>query len=620
MPVWKPSRRAVLAVLGVGAAAGGAGLWLAAGKLRDRRWSRAVSRSQPFAPSVFVAVDPKGMTTVWVPRSEMGQGVLTALPMLVAEELDADWSKVRVEQAPADASHDYGPLFTAASASVRSMFDELRRAGAAARAMLVAAAADRWSVAASRCRTRAGVVEHPATGRKAGYGELAEEAADARVPLRVRLKTPDQFRLIGNALPRLDVPAKVTGQARFGLDARRPGMLYAVVARPPTWGAKLASPSWTTRARAPSPASSQVVTIEGGVAVVADSSWAALQGRDALDVQWTGGLAPALSDADIARTLAERAGKPGAVAHATGDAAAELARELGTARRCRPRYSLPYLAHVPMEPLNCLAEVPRDGAAAARCGRRPRIPTAPGRPPPGWPASRWPASPCTPPCWAAASAGAPSPTRWPRRWSCRRRPGARSRCCGRARTTSATTASARPRCTGWTGALDAAGTPIAWSHHLVSPSIGGVDSDGGQVDSIATDGATDWPYAIPHVRVQWSSVDLPVPVGDLALGRLLVQHLRGREFPGRAGPRRRPGPAGPAPPAAGGRAPPARLRGPGRPARRLGTAARRRPRPGPGRQRLLRQLRRPGGRGVAGSRPAARASTGSGSPPTAAWW
>ena len=508
MAVWKVNRRAVLAVLGVGAVAGGAGLWLAAGKLRDRRWSRAVTRSQRYAPSVFVAIDPTGMVTVWVPRSEMGQGVLTALPMLVAEELDADWSKVRVEQAPADGRHDYGPLFTAASASVRSSFDELRKAGAAARAMLVAAAADRWSVPVSRCRTRAGVVEHPATGRKASYGELVVEATEARVPLRVRLKTPEQFRLIGTALPRLDVPAKVTGQAQFGMDVRRPGMLHAVVARPPTWGAKL-GPVDDTRARAV-PGVSQVVTIEGGVAVVADTSWAALKGRDALDIKWTGGLAPALSDADIARTLADRAGKPGAVAHAAGDAGAELAKP--GARRLEASYSLPYLAHVPMEPLNCLAEVNRgenrcevwaptqdpDGvrATAARVAKVPLDgvavhPTLIG----GGFGRRTIPDEVAEAVEISLKTGRPIQVLWSREDDIRY---------DRFRETSLHRLA---------GALDAGGAPIAWSHHLVSPSIGGVDSDGGQVDSIATDGAADWPYAIPNVRVEWSSAALPVPVG-----------------------------------------------------------------------------------------------------------
>jgi isoquinoline 1-oxidoreductase beta subunit len=511
MAVWKLNRRAVLAALGVGAVAGGAGLWLAAGKLRDRRWSRAVTRSQGFAPSVFVAIDPTGLVTVWVPRSEMGQGVLTALPMLVAEELDADWSKLRVEQAPADGRHDYGPLFTAASASVRSTFDELRKAGAAARAMLVAAAADRWSVPVSRCRTRAGVVEHPATGRKAGYGELVLEAAEARVPLRVRLKTPDQFRLIGTALPRLDVPAKVTGQAQFGMDVRRPGMLHAVVARPSTWGAKLESTGQVDDSKARAvPGVRQVVTIEGGVAVVADSSWAALQGRDALDIKWTGGLAPALSDADIARTLADRAGKPGAVARAAGDAGAELARP--GARRLEASYSLPYLAHVPMEPLNCLAEVNRgenrcevwaptqdpDGvrATAARVANVPLDnvavhPTLLG----GGFGRRTIPDEVAEAVEISLKTGRPIQVLWSREDDIRH---------DRFRETSLHRLA---------GALDAGGAPIAWSHHLVSPSISGVDSDGGQVDSIATDGAADWPYAIPNVHVEWSSAALPVPVG-----------------------------------------------------------------------------------------------------------
>jgi isoquinoline 1-oxidoreductase beta subunit len=332
------------------------------------------------------------------------------------------------------------------------------------------------------------------------------------VPLRVRLKTPDQFRLIGSALPRLDVPAKVTGQARFGLDARRPGMLYAVVARPPTWGAKLASADKLDDQRARAvPGVQQVIPIEGGVAVLADSSWAALQGRDALDVQWTGGIAPTLSDADIARTLAERAGKPGAVARVTGDAAAELAR---STKKLEATFTLPYLAHVPMEPLNCLAEVNKHQGQEARCevwaptqdpdGARATAARVAGVPLAGVTVHttllgggfgrRTVPDEVAEAVELSAKIGRPVQVLWSREDDIRH---------DRFREASLHRL---------TGALAAAGMPIAWSHHLVSPSIGGVDSDSGQVDSIATDGATDWPYAIPHARVEWSSVDLPVPV------------------------------------------------------------------------------------------------------------
>ena len=505
MALRKPSRRTILASLGATAlAGGGAGLWLAAGKLRNRRWSRAVAREQAFAPNVFLAIDVTGITSIWVPRSEMGQGVLTALAMLVAEELDADWSKVRVQQATADGQYDYGSLFTAASASVRSMFTELRQAGAAARSMLVAAASARFEVSASECHSQAGVVEHGPSGRRLSYGELAEAAARARVPLRPRLKSPEQFRLIGKPVPRVDIPAKVTGQAVFGVDVRRPDLLRAVVARPPRWGARLLEVD-DSAARAVAGVR-RVVTIEAGVAVLADSSWAALRGRQALRLRWDAGPHAELSDAHIAATLRRLADGPGVPVRSEGDASV-LAR---APRPITATRMLPYLAHVPMEPLNCVAHVADGGCQVWAPTQDPEGVRATAARVAGVPVAKVVVHPTllgggfgrrTIPDEVAeavalsAAAGVPVQVLWSREDDVRY---------DRFREASYHKLSA---------ALGADGTPVAWRHHLVSPSIQGKRSEAGEMDTIATDGARDLPYAIANIDVRWSSAELPVPVG-----------------------------------------------------------------------------------------------------------
>ncbi|HVZ78633.1 MAG TPA: molybdopterin cofactor-binding domain-containing protein, partial [Gemmatimonadaceae bacterium] len=199
------------------------------GRVRDADWT----------PNLYLSIDAQGVVRIMSHKSEMGQGVWTALPMIVAEELDADWSKVRVERAPTNGKYQTS---TGGSTSVRTSWTPLRNAGATARAMLVAAAARQWGVPASECRTEAGVVSH-ASGKRATYGELAAAAAQVPVPAasEVRLKSPADYRIIGKATPRLDLPAKVNGEMKFGIDTRVPGMLYASVARCPVIGGSIRS-------------------------------------------------------------------------------------------------------------------------------------------------------------------------------------------------------------------------------------------------------------------------------------------------------------------------------------------------------------------------------------------
>ena len=244
----------------------------------------------PAQLNAWMLISPDDTVTIMIDKSEMGQGILTALCMIAAEELDCDWKKIRTEFAPA-AKEYFNPAFgmqgTGGSSSVRSSWDPMRKAGAAARDMLLQAAAQKWGVDKSACRTENGVIFHDATKRKLTYGSVAEAASKLPVPQDVPLKDPKEYRIIGKPTKRLDTPDKVNGRAEFGMDVRRPGMLYAVVARCPVFGGKVASFD-ATKAKAV-PGVKNVVQISSGIAVVADNTWTAMQGRRALDVKWDEG-------------------------------------------------------------------------------------------------------------------------------------------------------------------------------------------------------------------------------------------------------------------------------------------------------------------------------------------
>lgn len=319
----------------------------------------AAAAGAPFAPNAFLRIGTDDTVTVIVNHSEMGQGVHTSLPMVVADELDADWSTIRIEAAPVDPAYNhtaFGTQMTGGSSSTWSEWDRLRQAGAVARAMLVAAAAGTWKAAPADCRTESGHVIHTSSGRRLSYGRLAEKASGMTPPPTVALKAPKDFTLIGRPVKRLDTPGKVDGSARFGLDVRLPGMLVAVVARPPVFGGKLRGFD-AAKAKAV-PGVRQVIPIERGVAVVADGYWPASKGRRALRIDWDDGpLAGLDSEAQRGeyRALLEQ---PGAVARKEGDVTAMMGR---SARKLEAEYELPYLAHAMMEPLNCVADVRPDG-------------------------------------------------------------------------------------------------------------------------------------------------------------------------------------------------------------------------------------------------------------------
>ena len=306
--------------------------------------------AKPFKPNAWIEIRPDGVVTIWTGRSEMGQGVKTAMPMIVAEELEADWTRVQVAQADADPA--YGDQFTVGSRSVRSGFEPLRQAGAAAREMLVGAAALTWKVPREACRARNGMVEHVATGRRLGYGDLAALAATLPVPADPPLKPSSEFRILGTRVPRVDTPDKVDGAAVFGLDVRVPGMVYATVARCPVFGGRVKS--FDPAPALAVPGVQRVVQISSGVAVVADRTWAAFAGKKALKIEWDEGKVAQWSSDGIWRAFAAAAARSGEVVRTVGDVDAGLK---GAARTVEATYQAPYLAHACMEPMNCTAQV-----------------------------------------------------------------------------------------------------------------------------------------------------------------------------------------------------------------------------------------------------------------------
>jgi isoquinoline 1-oxidoreductase beta subunit len=466
----------------------------------------------PFALNAFVRVGADDSVTVVVNHSEMGQGPYTSVPMLVAEELDADWATVRFEAAPVAAVYNhsvYGIQMTGGSSSTWSEWERVRKAGATARAMLVAAAAAGWKVEPAACATEPGHVVHAASGRRASYGRLAEQAADLKPPENVPLKDPKDYRIIGKPTRRLDTPDKVNGKAVFGLDVQRSGMLVALVARPPVFGGTVKSFS-ADKARAV-PGVKHVVQIPRGVAVVADGFWPAKKGREALEIVWDDGpLATLDSRAQLAE-YAALAKQPGVLARREGDAAGALAK---AAKTFEAEYDLPYLAHAPMEPINCVADVTADrcevwvgtqfqtvdrNAAAEEAGLKPEQVTLHttllgggfGRR--AVPDSHFVREAVQ----LSKAVRAPVKVIWTREDDTRG-------------------GYYRPRAYhAVRAALDAGGAPVAWEQHVVVQSFlvgtpfAGLIKEG--LDETAVEGAKDIPYAIPNVRVDWHQAPVGVP-------------------------------------------------------------------------------------------------------------
>lgn len=309
------------------------------------------------APNAFLRIGTDNTITVLLAHSEMGQSIWTTLPMLIAEELDADWSKIKVEHAPAAPAYihtAYGIQITGGSSTTWSEFDRYRQAGALTRALLVNAAAKQWGVEPAACKTENGMVI--AGDKSISYGELAEAAAKLETPKTVTLKDPKDWKIIGKATKRLDGPEKINGTAIFGQDIHFEGLQTAVVARAPVFGASVKS--FDATASKQIKGVTNVVQVPTGVAVIADNYWAAKQGRDALKVEWDMGPNAALDSKALLEEFRKLAATEGLPAAKAGDAKATLAK---AAKTVEAEYSVPYLAHSPMEPLNCTIRSDKDG-------------------------------------------------------------------------------------------------------------------------------------------------------------------------------------------------------------------------------------------------------------------
>jgi isoquinoline 1-oxidoreductase subunit beta len=318
----------------------------------------AAASATPLALNAWIHIGTDDLVTILIDKSEMGQSILTGLAMIAADELDCDWKKVRTEFAPAEKIYinpRFGVQATGGSSGTPTSWTPLRTASATARALLITAAAQKWGVKSSECRAENSAVLHAPSKRRLSYGSLVVAAAKLPVPQGVSPKQPSEYHLIGKAIKRLDTPEKVNGSAQYGIDVRQPGMLHAVVARCPVFGGKVAGFD-AAKAKA-IPGVKDVIQISNGIAVVADNTWTAMQGRRALDVRWEEGPNAGLTSAAISKALADASTKPGPAARKVGDVDAGLA---AAATKIEMEYEVPFLAHATMEPQNCTAHVRAD--------------------------------------------------------------------------------------------------------------------------------------------------------------------------------------------------------------------------------------------------------------------
>jgi isoquinoline 1-oxidoreductase beta subunit len=450
--------------------------------------------------NAYIHIGSDDLVTFWIHKSEMGQGPMTSLSQLLAEELDCDWKQVRTVFAPVDPA--YGPLQgTFGSMSIRTCWGPVRQAGASARDMLLDAAAQKWSVAKSQLRTENGQVINTATNERLSYGSLAEAAGKLPAPAKVPVKDPKDFHLIGTSPKRLDTPLKVNGSAGFGIDARRPDMVYAVLARCPVFGGKVASFDDTKTKAVPGVI--QVVQISNGVAVVADNTWSAMEGRRALQVQFDEGKNANLSSVGIRELFVNLAEKPGAVARNDGDVNAALA---GGVKKLEAIYEVPYLSHAPMEPMNCTADVRADSAEVwvstqMQTGSMGTTAKITGLPPSkiqihtmflgGGFGRRGGDDFVGEAVEVSKAIGKPVKLTWSREDDMQHdlyRPASYTK---------------------FAGALDKDGWPVAWNTRVVCPSFGGLRNG---VDRTSVEGIIDLEYAIPNFHVDYHPPDVDIPV------------------------------------------------------------------------------------------------------------
>src|SRR5437773_4483387 len=477
----------------------------------------------PFAPNAWVRIGTDGIVTLTIDKSEMGQGAQTGLAMILAEELDADWSTIRLGPMPENPAGWSRTMRTGGSNAIRSSWEPLRKAGATARDMLVTAAAQAWKVDRATCRAERGAVIHVPTGRRLTYGALAAPAAALPVPTDAPLKDPKDFRLVGTRMTRLDTPSKVDGTALFGIDVKLPGMLVASIERSPVLGGRLKRFN-ADRAKA-MPGVRHVVALEpsswigtkgawaagcaAGVAVVADSYWQAVEGRRALEIEWDEEDVGALDSGNIRAQLVTLADRPGIVAQTVGDATAALA---AAAKRIEAVYDVPFVHHATMEPMNCTAHV-RGGecdvwAPTQNQGDAQRVAAEVSGLPKekvrihttlsgGGFGRRLEPDFVSEAVRVSQAAGAPVKVIWTREDDMRNgfyRPTSYNR---------------------FAAGLDPAGRLVAWTHRIAGTPLrlkfGPLEKG---IDDSLVDGAVDLPYAIPNLLVDQATLDLPaVPRG-----------------------------------------------------------------------------------------------------------
>jgi isoquinoline 1-oxidoreductase subunit beta len=473
----------------------------------------AESSGSVFMPNAFVRIGTDERVTVIVNHSEMGQGVYTALPMLLAEELDADWNKVGFEPAPVDPKYNhpvYGMQVTGGSTSVWSAFEQFRKAGAAARAMLVLAAAQRWGVDPATLRTESGAVLDR-KNRKLTYGQLAETAAKMTPPAEVALKDPKTFKLIGKPVKRLDTGEKVNGKAIFGIDVKLPQMLTAVVARAPIFGATMKSFD-DSRARS-MPGVRKIVAVPSGVAVIADSFWQAKMARDALRVDWDEGPMHTFSTSQMMQQFREQTKSRGKSVRREGDPDAAFAK---APQKIEAVYEVPYLSHAMMEPLNCAVDLRADSCEIWTGTQFQTVDRANAAKVAGLPNEKVQihttflgggfgrrATPqsdfVVEAVHVAKAAGVPVKVVWTREDDMQG---------------------------GWyrpafvhavAGSVDASGNPVSWRSRLVGQSIfAGTQFESMMAekgyDPASVEGADDLPYAIPNLAIEYYQTQVNVPV------------------------------------------------------------------------------------------------------------
>ncbi len=470
-----------------------------------------------FQPNAFIRIAKDGKVTVIVGQAEMGQGVLTSLPMIIADELEVEWANVSYEIAPAAAAFAnplLGTQATGGSSSVRAFFGPLRKSAATVREMLVSAAAQTWGVSADACKAENGKVLHVASGKSVNYGDLLEAAAKIAPSANPKLKDPKDFKFIGKGIKRLDTPEKVNGKAVFGLDVRLPGMLYATVQRSPVLGGKVKS--FDDAAAKAVKGVRNVIQLESGIGVVADSYFAARRGRQALKIVWDEGkMATVSSESILADYIDAEQKEKGLVAKTVGDAEAAKPK---AAKTIEATYFAPFLAHATMEPMNFTADVRADGAdmwggSQIQLVVKNQIAKAVGLAPEkvnvhttllgGGFGRRVGVDYVIDSALLSKAVGKPVKVVWTREDDVQNdfhRPATYNKL---------------------SAGIGVDGKPIFWHHRIVNPSIMaglaptvfGFPFPDGQLDDSSYEGAHNLPYQIPNLQVEWVRKETGVPIG-----------------------------------------------------------------------------------------------------------